>query len=110
VLLNRGSFKIGVDAPAAVVISVKDGMAFRQRAERPQGEYPDGAHGSGFPVEIFDLGGAGEGHYMEMELLSPLRLFYAGTRWTHTVRWSLHPLQNNQLDVPEAMTEVASLF
>jgi hypothetical protein len=107
---DAGSFKIGIDAPTAAIISVKDGLAFRQKAERPQGEYPDGARGSGFPVEIFDLGGTGEGHYMEMELLSPLRIFYAHTRWTHTVRWSLHSLQNSQPDAPELAAEVVSLF
>jgi hypothetical protein len=102
--------KIGVDATSASIVTVTRGLAFQQKAAKPQGNYPDGAQGSGFPTEVFDIGGTGKGHYMETELLSPLRLFYVGSSWTHTVRWSLHPLMNKSVDSAALMADVASLF
>lgn len=107
---GAGTSKIGSDAPLASVVVVKDGLAWTQKAARPVGNYPDGAQGSGFPIEIFDLGGTGSGHYMETELLSPLRLFTAGSRWTHSVKWSLHALNHKAIDSPEFGAEIAMLL
>jgi hypothetical protein len=102
--------KIGVDAPLATVVTVKGGVAFRQQAERPAGNYPDGARGNGFPIEVFDIGGTGDSHYMETELLSPLRLFYAHSRWTHSVRWSVHTLSSQHIDSSECVAEIRTLM
>jgi len=106
---SREMFKIGVDSPIACVGVVNDRVAFVQRAARPKGRYPDGAEGNGFPVEIFDIGGTGNGHYMETELLSPLRSFYVGTRWTHSVRWKLVAL-NKQDEASDFTNEIRVLL
>jgi hypothetical protein len=37
--------------------SVKDGVAFVQRANKPSGEYPDGARGAGFPGRVVEQSG-----------------------------------------------------
>lgn len=89
-------YKIGVDAPVSSIVAMLGDTAFMIRSARPSGAYPDGADGSGFPVEFYDSGGSDRAmHYVELELLSPLRLFNAGISWTHTVRWSLHALPSS---------------
>ncbi|HEX8834674.1 MAG TPA: hypothetical protein VF719_10760, partial [Abditibacteriaceae bacterium] len=82
------NFKFGLDSPESALASVKDGVAFVQRSAKPKGQYPDGAEGSGFPVEFYSSG-MRSAPYVELEILSPIRLFHAGTSWTHTVRWNL---------------------
>jgi hypothetical protein len=98
----NGSFKIGVDAPVAHLASVKDGVAFVQKAPRPEGDYPNGALNAGFPLEIWNNAGPA---YNELEVLSPRRNYFAskdgksvGTRFTHTVRWSLVKLPSPTLN------------
>lgn len=104
------NFKIGVDADVAGVVSVKDGVAFCERAAKPKGDYPDGAvGGAGFPVELFNLAQATI-QYNELEILSPLRTFKNGARWKHTVTWSLHRLPSNDATSPETAHAVAELL
>ena len=96
----KGNYKIGVDAPVSAVAMRKGDILFTQRSAKPSGDYPDGASGAGFPIEIFDSGGifdngAVASHYVELEILGPLRVFHVGTKWTHTVRWSLQQLPPN---------------
>jgi hypothetical protein len=117
-----GSYKIGIDAAPesriSTVLAVWNDLALRQSAPRPEGAYPDGADGAGFSLEIFDIGGthAGDkaslqaGRYLELELLSPLRVFRARDRWTHTIRWSLHRLPTNDLDSPATLARLQSLL
>ena len=106
----QGAYKIGVDAPIAAIAAVKNGTAFVQRANRPdKASYPDGALGSGFPVELYNTGRASE-DYMEMELLSPLLPFNNGSKWQHTVRWSLSQLASNDVNSPAVRAEVEALL
>ena len=91
-----GVYKIGVDTPVVALASVKGQVAFVQKSARPEGQYPDGALNAGFPMEIYNNTSPA---YVELELLGPLRAYFGskdgksvGTRWTHTVRWSLHQL------------------
>ena len=93
---NKNSYKIGVDAPRNMIASVKDGVAFVQKAGHPNGDYPDGASGAGFGVELYNNVAPA---YNELELLSPLRVYRAsekdgkmGTSFTYSVRWSLYRL------------------
>ncbi len=93
---NKNSYKIGVDAPRNVIASVKDGVAFVQKAGHPEGDYPDGALGAGFGVELYNNVAPA---YNELELLSPLRVYHAnentqkmGTSFTYSLRWSLYRL------------------
>jgi len=95
---KQGAYKIGVDAPVVALASVKDGVAFVQKAARLKGEYPDGALTAGFPIEIYNSSSPA---YVELEMLGPLRTYFGskngksvGTHFTQTVRWSLHPLHD----------------
>jgi hypothetical protein len=106
---KEGTFKIGVDTTIVALASVKDGVAFVQKAARGEGKYPDGPTGVGFSIEIYNNAAPA---YTELEMLSPLRNYAAskdgksvGTRFTHTVRWSLHKLQ----DATDA-AEIAALL
>ena len=84
-------FKIGAHPPQPALAVVRDGAAFVQKADpQPKSDYPEGADGAGFSVEVYhhDLPGAGE--YVELEFLSPLRRFDTGA--TLTTRWSIHAL------------------
>ena len=100
-----GDYKIGTDAPRAAIAAVKNGVAFVQRAARPEGNYPDGEAGkSGTPVQLFSAGNA-KANYLELEMLSPIFSFKPGARWTHAVRWSLHSLPSE--DVNDAKTHAA---
>ncbi len=94
------NFKIGTDSPAVGAAAVWAGVAFVQRAAKPGGQYPDGALGNGFPVELWNNGNP-DAYYNELELLSPLRPARAGSRWQYTVRWSLHRLPSKDVNAPE---------
>jgi len=112
---KQKSFKIGVDSPTATIAAVKDGVAFVQRAARSQDTYPDGiaaedgTNKSGFPVELYDSGQS-TAHYMELELLSPLRRYIPGTRWTQTVRWKLHELAGKDVEDAAVVGEIEKLL
>lgn len=112
---KQKSFKIGVDSPTSAIAAVKNGVAFVQRSGRPEGPYPDGAKAedgtpkSGFPVELYDSGQS-TAHYMELELLSPLRRYIPGTRWTHTVRWKLHQLPGQSIDDAGVQAEIEKVL
>jgi hypothetical protein len=105
---GRG-YKIGADSPQPAIAAVKDGIAFVQRAPREKGPYPDGASEAGFPVEFYNHGEPGTKHYVELELLSPLRYLRSGDTLRFTARWSLHglpsqfPAQRETLDSIQAL-------
>lgn len=80
-------FKLGADAKQPALATVKDGLAFVQRADPQDGQYPDGADGAGLSVEVYHHDLPGPGEYVELELLSPLRRLDAGA--TLTTRWTL---------------------
>ncbi len=86
------AYKIGADAPIPAIAAVKNGLAFLQRAERQPGQYPDGAEGAGLPVEFYNHSDTGSAHYVELELLSPLKRLKIGDKISFEVRWSLHLL------------------
>jgi len=88
---SHGNYKVGADSPVAVIVAVQDGIALRLRAAKPSGDYPDGAGSHGFPTEVYDSGTT-QSHYVELELLSPFRIYVPGSRFTTTVHWSLHKL------------------
>ena len=109
------SFKIGTDAPVIAIAAVKGDTALVQRAATIQGDYPDGALGAGFGLEMYN--NPGPTAYNELEILSPLRLYRAsangktvGTRWKHTVRWSLHRLPSNDAQSNETAQAIAQIF
>ncbi|HEX9998148.1 MAG TPA: hypothetical protein VGB45_13495 [Abditibacterium sp.] len=104
-----GNGKIGVDSPVSSLVSVRDGVAFLQKAPKPAGQYPDGANGAGFPVELYIFGGA-KTYYAEMELLGPLRDFALGSKSTHTMRWSLHDLPSKDVASPAVVEAVEKLL
>lgn len=104
-----GGVKLGFDTKIAALASVKDGVAWVQKAARPQGEYPDGADGAGFPVELY-VNGDPKVYYQELEILGPLQFFYKGTSWTHTVRWSLHDLPSSDVNSPAVVEAMEKLL
>lgn len=87
---SKGSgVKIGVDSPVSAIASVRNGTTFLLKTAKPKGNYPDGADEAGFPVELY-VNGDKNVFYVELELLAPLQNFFVGTKFTHTMRWSLH--------------------
>lgn len=106
---RQGAYKIGVDAPVASIAAVRDGVAFVQRAARPDGQYPDGADKAGFPVEFYSYADE-RNSYGELELLSPLRTVRSGEKWTHSVRWSLHSLPSHDLKAPNVREAIEKLL
>lgn len=107
---GKGGYKIGVDAPISSIVSVRDQVAFLQRSNKPKGQYPDGADGAGFPVELYLNGEYPRAYYAELEILSPLLDFRVGSRWVHTVRWSLHALPSPDLEAPETIRTIDALL
>ncbi len=97
---DDNNFKIGTDALISAAVAVQSGWAFVVRAAKPDGNYPDGAERAGFPVEFWNMGPR-DIHYNELELLSPLRLYKKGSRWRHTMRWSIHKLPTRDINAPE---------
>lgn len=104
-----GGKKFGVDAPVAAIASVRDGVAWVQRATKPKGQYPDGAEDHGFPVELYVNGDANV-FYAELELLGPLVDMVKGQKQTHTVKWQLHDLPSNDVDDAATQTALAALL
>ncbi len=104
-----GGKKFGVDAPIAAIASVRDGVAWVQRAAKPKGQYPDGADEHGFPVELYVSGDA-NAFYAELELLGPLVNMVSGQKQTHTVKWSLHDLPSNDVDDAPTQAALAALL
>lgn len=98
---SGAAYKLGADSAVSAIIAVKNGQAWRIASALPRGEYPEGAAGAGFPVEFYNHSDAGVGQYVELELLSPLRRFAKGSRWTPTVRWSLHSLPSGDVNALE---------
>jgi hypothetical protein len=107
--LGGPAFKLGADAPAAALATLKDHVVFLQQAKHAVGEYPDGATGAGFPVELF-VHGDKRAFYAETELFSPLLVFRAGTRWQQSVRWSLHALPEGDIDSPQTWAAIDALL
>ena len=106
---NGKSGKFGFDAPVAAIASVSDGVALVQKAARPDGQYPDGADGAGFPTELY-VNADPNNFYQELEILGPLQEFHVGTSWTHTVRWSLHALPSADVDAPAVIEAMEKLL
>jgi hypothetical protein len=105
-----GGWKVGTDAPVSSLASVKDGVAFVQKTAKPEGIYPDGAvDNAGFPVELF-INGDKDAYYAELELLGPLRDFSVGTKWTHTLRWSLNDMPSKDVTSKEVVEAVQNLL
>ncbi|PQV63019.1 protein of unknown function (DUF4380) [Abditibacterium utsteinense] len=101
--------KIGVDSPISSLVSVRDGVAFLQKAIQPAGLYPDGEGGAGFPTELY-INGDAKAFYVEMEILGPLKNFAVGGKSTHTVRWSLHDLPSKNVESPALVATVEKLI
>lgn len=106
---EKNNFKIGTDADVSAAIAVRDGWAFRARSHKPTGDYPDGALEAGFPVELWNNGDRNF-HYNELELLSPLKLYKVGSRWQHTIRWSVHQLPSKDINSPLMQTATEKLL
>jgi hypothetical protein len=80
-------FKLGANPKQPALATIKDGIAFVQRADPQDGQYPEGADGAGLSVEVYHHDLPGPGEYTELEFLSPLRRLDAGA--TLTTRWTL---------------------
>ena len=86
------SYKLGADSPRPAIAAVAEGIAWVQRAERQVGDYPEGPEGAGFPVEFYNHGESGDAQYVELEMLSALRVLRPTESARLSVRWSLHRL------------------
>ena len=106
---NTDGVKAGFDTKVAALAAVRDGVAWVQKAPRPDGQYPDGADEAGFPTELY-VNGNPDAYYQELEILGPLKVFYKGTSWTHTVRWSLHDLPSSDVNSPEVTETMQKLL
>ena len=107
---QAGAYKIGTDAPRASIAAVRGDLALVQKTRYLEGEYPDGdTPASGTSVQLY-MTGDPKLTYQEMELLSPLLTFHPGTRWTHTVRWSLHPLPSSNVNDDAVYAEIDRLL
>ena len=101
--------KIGFDSPVAALISARDGVAWLQKSDRPDGEYPDAKDGKGFPIELY-FNGDPKMYYQELEFLGPLHQFKIGDAQTKTVRWSLHNLPSPDVNAPEVLSAIEKLL
>lgn len=106
----KGSYKIGTDSPFCAIAATRKDWVFVERAARPTGDYPDAEAGkSGAPVQLYGQGDP-KINYLELELLSPLRKFVAGSRWTHTVKWRLEKLPSSDVNDPAVHARIEKLL
>ena len=101
--------KMGFDTKVSALASVKDGVALVQKSARPDGQYPDSPDENGFPTELY-INGDPNLYYAEIEILGPLQTYYAGTSYTHTVKWSLHNLPSTDVNSPEVTAAMEKLL
>ena len=99
-------FKIGASPARPALATVKDGLAFVQRADPQEGMYPEGAPDAGLSVEVYHHYQKGTGEYVELEQLSPLRRLDKGI--TLTTRWSIHSVP--ELPLEEKMQWIRNLL
>jgi hypothetical protein len=101
-------FKLGAHPPRPSLATVKGNLAFVQRADSQEGQYPEGVPGAGLSVEVYRHDALGEGAYIELELLSPLRRLDQGA--TLVTRWNIHSLPENWTDatIETLLTQPAS--
>jgi hypothetical protein len=107
---NKG-YKVGVDSTVSSMVAVWEKTALLLRSARPDGNYPDGADGAGFPVELYDSDNSERAlHYIELELLSPMRMFPKGAKWTHTLRYGILELPSDDLNSAETNTQIEQML
>ena len=99
-------FKLGAHPKLPALATVKDGLAFLQRADPQEGMYPEGADGAGLSVEVYHHDLQGSGEYVELEQLSPLRRLDKGIALT--TRWSIHPISETSPE--DKMRELVRLL
>ena len=99
-------FKIGASPARPALATVKDGLAFVQRADPQEGMYPEGAPDAGLSIEVYHHDQKGTGEYVELEQLSPLRRLDKGI--TLTTRWSIHSVP--ELPLEEKMQWMRNLL
>jgi hypothetical protein len=106
-----GAYKLGADAPVSAVASVKDGIALVLRARKQEGQHPEGAEGSGFPITVWNQGEQDPAaRYVELEMMSPLRALKRGEQLAVTMRWSLHRLPSTDVERSEVPRAVEALL
>lgn len=108
--VEKGSYKVGSDAPLSAITAVQNGWAFTISGAHPAGDYPDGkSDKAGTPTQLFAKND-GKSNYLEMEVLGPLRPFHVGTRWTHTVRWHLEKLSDGPLESSKVLAAIDAML
>jgi len=105
------SLKVGLKTSTPVLAAFSKGQLFVLRATPQEATYPDGrpSRPGGFSIEIFDTGSRAN-PYIELEMLSPLRQAWMGSRWTFTVRWDVYQLKSSKINSPELWEEVAVIL
>jgi hypothetical protein len=103
--------KFGIRTSVPVFGALYNNLLFVLRATPQNGLYPDATKffPEGFPLEIFDTGPQSQ-PYLELEVLSPLRKAYKGSRWTFTVTWNIYQLPGNDLESPELQQAVSKIM
>ncbi len=106
-----GGYKVGVDSHIVAFVAVKGDVAFVEKSHFDSGPYPDGPENAGFPVELYDSAEPDSPkHYIELEIMTPMRLMTVGSRLTNTLRWNLQKLNSSDSDTPQTHAEVAQLM
>jgi hypothetical protein len=107
-----GDYKIGADSPVATIVAVRDGIAFRLRAPKPAGQYPDGANKAGFPVEILQQRSAGKGRsFLRTGTVGAAQITYVRPMIApYTGRWDLRRLTNRDISPKRDATKVQGLL
>jgi hypothetical protein len=92
--VTGAGFKLGAHPAKPALAAVRKGLVFLQRADRQEGEYPEGVEGAGFSVEVYHHSQPPPNQYTELELLSPLRRLDQGAELV--TRWSIHEVPEGQ--------------
>lgn len=83
-------YKLGTHPAKPAIAAVKDGVAFIERADPQEGQYPEGADGAGMSAEVYHHPLPPPREYTELEFLSPLRRLDEGA--SLTTRWRLQDI------------------
>lgn len=107
----RKFMKFGIKTSTPVLAALYLDQLFVLRATPQYATYPDGIPSvpNGFSLEIRDNSGDHD-PTVELDLLSPLRKAWMGSKWTFTVKWNIYALSTSDTKSPQLWYEVSHIL
>ncbi len=103
--------RFGIKTSTPVLAALTNDQLFVLRATPHSATYPDAIPSApnGFSLEIRD-NSSDHDPTVELDLLSPLRKAWMGSKWTFTVKWNIYALSTSDTKSPQLWNEVSHIL